>query len=271
MIARWRLATAAIVFLLQLQPVLAARAGSAGDVALAYVRALGSGDYAKAYGLLAADSQRYFGNLDNYRSVWTCERFSATRAQALKVSPAPGGTIVTLREQIAYFNHGTQRMAHGTITAPYLVIRERGSYRVLDGGHPYRSFVPNGAIAADANGARIIVRELAFYPRRIEVTLTFENDSNGFVTFLPYGRTLLTDGTARYHPLATRDWLLTDRQLFLGLRLAADARYTGQINFAVSRRAGDGPHTFALVVAPALAAGAERPEEFRLPPIIVPG
>lgn len=267
MIGRWPLAAAALASLLQAN---AAAASSASDAALTYVRALGDGDYAKAYALLDQGSQHYFGSLDHYRSVWTSDRFKATRAKVLKTSPMRGGELVTVREQIAYFNQGTQRIARGTITTPYTVVREGDAFRVVDGGHPYRSFVPSGVAASDARGARIIVRELAFYPRRIEVTLTFENQSNGFVTFLPYGRTLLREGSTRYYPLATRDWLLTDRQLFLGLRLAADARYTGQINFAVSRRAGDGAHTFVLVVAPALPAGADRPEEFRLPPIIVP-
>ncbi|MGH7662604.1 MAG: hypothetical protein ACRENA_17010 [Vulcanimicrobiaceae bacterium] len=270
MIRRWPIATAAVILLLQMHAVFAAPSSPAANAALSYASALASGDYAKAYGLLASESQRYFASLDNFRSVWTADRFSGTRAEVLKASPAHGGALVMVREKIAFFNHGTQRMAQGTITTPYTVIRERGAYRVVDGGHPYRSIVPSGIVAGDSGGVRVIVRELAFYPRRIEVTLTFENDSNGFVTFLPYGRTLLRDGTARYHPLATRDWLLTDRQLFLGLRLAADARYTGQINFAVTSRAGDGAHAFALVVAPALPAGADRPEEFRLPPIIVP-
>lgn len=271
MICRWPIATAAMAFLLHAQAAFAAPRGPATEAALGYVRALGSADYAKAYGLLSAGSQRYFGSLENYRSVWTADRFSSAHAQALKIAQAAGGELVTVREQIAYFNHGAQRLARGTITTAYVVIRERGKYRIVDGGHPYRSFVPSRVAARDAGGARVIVRELAFYPRRVEVTLTFENGSNGFVTFLPYGRTLLREGAARYHPLTTRDWLLTDRQLFLGLRLAADARYTGQINFAVWGRVGDGPHTFELIVAPALPAGGERPEEFRLPPIIVPG
>lgn len=270
MIRRWPIATAALMVLLQAGAVFAAPAASAAETALAYVRALGGGDYAKAYALLDAGSQRYFGSLDNYRSVWTSDRFAAGGAKVLKTSAVRGGEVVTVREHVAYFNHGTQRIARGTMTTPYTVIRQRGAYRVIDGGHPYRSFVPTGAIASDAGGTRVIMREMAFYPRRIEVTLTFENASNGFVTFLPYGRTLLREGTTRYYPLATHDWLLTDRQLFLGLRLAANARYTGQINFAVSRRAGDGAHTFALIVAPALPAGADRPEEFRLPPIMVP-
>jgi len=120
------------------------------------------------------------------------------------------------------------------------------------------------------NGVKIIVRELAFYPRRIELALTFENDGNTFITFLPYGRTLLRDGSNFYHPLETRDWLLTDRQLFLGLRLAPNARYTGQIDFLTPGRLDNRARTFDLTVAPALPEGADQPIEFTFPPIAVP-
>lgn len=247
----------------------AAPSGPAVQATLAYVRALGSGDYAKAYAMLTPSAQRYFGNLPNFASVWISDRFSCGRVQALHVQTGRGAQIVTIREQIGYFNYGTQRRAHGTITTSYAVLHEHGRYRIDDGGHPYRSFVPSG-ITAQHRGIKVTVRELAFYARRLEVTLTFENDGQGFVTFLPYGRSFVRDGGAVYHPLRTRDWLLTDRQLFLGLRLAADARYTGQLNFLVDRRLDDRVRSLALVVAPAVGEGAERPEEFDLPPIDVP-
>jgi hypothetical protein len=120
------------------------------------------------------------------------------------------------------------------------------------------------------SGAKVVVRELAFYPRRIELALTFENDGNAFITFLPYGRTLLRDGSNVYHPLDTRNWLLTDRQLFLGLRLAPNARYTGQIDFLTPGRLDDRARTYDLTIAPALPEGADQPVEFVMPPITVP-
>ena len=242
--------------------------GPAVAVALAYARAAGSGDYARAYGLLSHDMQRYFGNLNNYASVWQAEHFGASDVKALRLTEAKGTYLVTVQENVTYLNHGTQAQGHGKLTLGYLVVHESGAYRVVDSGHPYRSFVPQDCVL-DRSGVRVIVRELAFYPRRIELTLTFENGGAGFITFLPYGRTLLRDQFSAYHPLVTRNWLLTDRRLFLGLRLAPDARYTGQIDFLTSGRLDDRERTFALTVAPALPEGAERPEEFALPPIAV--
>ena len=81
---------------------------------------------------------------------------------------------------------------------------------------------------------------------------------------------MLRDDTSVYRPWETRNWLLTDRQLFLGLRLASGARYTGQLNFQVSGRFSDQARTFTLSVAPALREGADAPIEFALPPIAVP-
>ncbi len=243
--------------------------GAAVDVALAYARAVGRSEYEKAYALLATPMQRYFGSLRNYKSVFSAERFSASDPKALRVEQAKDAQIVTLREAIVFLNHGTQQLGHGRLELRYRIVRENNAYRVDDEGHPYRSYVPEGT-SVDRNGAKIIVRELAFYPRRIELALTFENDGNAFITFLPYGRTLLRDGSNVYHPLDTRNWLLTDRQLFLGLRLAPNARYTGQIDFLTPGRLDDRARTYDLTVAPALPEGADQPIEFVLPPIGVP-
>ena len=260
----------AMLALLTPSPSAAAPSGAAVDVALTYARAVGSGNYEKAYALLTTGMQRYFGNLHNYRSVFTAERFHAGDFKALGVQRAGDARIVTLREEITYLNHGTQQLGHGRLQLRYRVVREGNGYRVDDQGHPYRSFLPSGNASVDRNGVKVVVRELAFYPRRIEIALTFENDGNAFMTFLPYGRTLLRDGSNVYHPLDTRNWLLTDRQLFLGLRLAPNARYTGQIDFLAPGRLEDRARTFELTIAPALPEGADQPIEFVMPPITVP-
>lgn len=242
--------------------------GAAVDAALAYARAVGNGDYDAAYAMLTTPMQRYFGSLHNYESVFVAERFSATGAKAVRLEHAKDAQIVTVREAIAFLNHGTQQLGHGQLALRYRIVREGNAYRVDDEGHPYRSYVPDSAVTR--KGVKIIVRELAFYPRRIELALTFENDGNAFITFLPYGRTLLRDGSNVYHPLDTRNWLLTDRQLFLGLRLAPNARYTGQIDFLTPGRLDERAHTYDLTVAPALPEGADQPIEFVLPAIAVP-
>ena len=244
--------------------------GAAVEAALAYARAVGSGAYDTAYAMLTAPMQRYFGSPRNYASVFVAERFSGTGQKAVRVEQAKGAHIVTVRETIAFLNHGTQQLGHGQLTLRYRVVREGNAYRVDDEGHPYRSYVPAGDVAVSRKGAKVIVRELAFYPRRIELALTFENEGNAFITFLPYGRTLLRDGSNVYHPLDTRNWLLTDRQLFLGLRLAPNARYTGQIDFLTPGRLDERAHTYELTVAPALPEGADQPIEFVLPAIAVP-
>ena len=266
-------ALAAVAFAALLVPAVAGAAvppqGKAVDVALAYVRALEAGDYAKAYSMLARSAQRYFGSFENYASVWKADRFSGSHATALTVAAHGEAQFVTIRQEISYFNQGTQRQAHGRITTGYAVVDDAGSYRIDDGGHPYRSLVAS-AVEADRGGAKVILRELAFYPRRIEATVTFENDSPTFVTFLPYGRSVVRDGATTYHPLQTRDWLLTDRQLFLGLRLAPNARYTGQLNFLVPGRLDQRARRLTLDVGPALPQGADAPEHFTLPAIDVP-
>ncbi|MGA3038473.1 MAG: hypothetical protein ABSE64_13425 [Vulcanimicrobiaceae bacterium] len=244
--------------------------GAAVDAAVEYARAVGSGNYAKSYGMLTATMQRYFGSLRNYESVFTAERFSAIGPSAVRVRAVKNAQIVTLRESIQYLNHGTQQLGHGRLELRYRIVREGKAYRVDDEGHPYRSYVPSGTAAIERNGVKVIVRELAFYPRRIELALTFENDGNAFITFLPYGRTLLREGSNVYHPLDTRNWLLTDRALFLGLRLAPNARYTGQIDFLTPGRLDDRARAYDLTIAPALPEGADQPIDFVLPSIAVP-
>ncbi len=69
--------------------------GAAVDVALAYARAVGSGEYEKAYAHLTTTMQRYFGSLRNYESVFTAERFSAADPKALRVEHAKDAQIVT--------------------------------------------------------------------------------------------------------------------------------------------------------------------------------
>jgi hypothetical protein len=247
----------------------AAPRGPAVDAALVYARALGTGDYAKAYGMLSSAARRYFRTTQNYASVWKAERFSASDFQALNTVIAKNAHVVAIRETIHYYNHGQEREMRGKLVMRYTVVREPSGYRIADDGHPYRSVIPEKS-TVDRGGVKLTVAELAFYPRRIEAEVTFENDSSGFVTFLPYGRTVLRDGSAIYRPLVTRNWLLTDRRLFLGLRLAPNARYTGQIDFLTAGRLDDRARTFTLTVAPALREGADQPEEFTLPSIAVP-
>lgn len=119
------------------------------------------------------------------------------------------------------------------------------------------------------SGLRIDVRKVSFFAGRVEMILTFTNQGAGFVTILPYGRTVLRDGSGGiYHPLATKLPALTDRRLYEGLRLAANARYSGALNFQVPARFD--PKRLNLTVAPALRDGMDAPFEAVLPQMNVP-
>ena len=250
-------------------PAEQAPSGPAVTAALAYAAALGGGDYAKAYGMLTDAMQRYFGNVANYASVWKADRYSIANPKAVKTKSSKDLTLVALSAEVGFFDHGAQTERQGRVVLPFVVARERGGYRIDDEGHPYRSFVPPDA-SVDHDGAKVAVRKLSFFGRRIECTVTFENHGESFITFLPYGRTVLRDEQNVYRLFETRDWLLTDRRLFEGLRLAAPARYSGTLNFQADHRLDDRARTFSLTVAPALREGGEKPLEFALPPIAVP-
>jgi hypothetical protein len=75
---------------------------------------------------------------------------------------------------------------------------------------------------------------------------------------LPYGRSTLRDakGTV-FHPIATRLPALTDKALYLGLRLPSSAEYTGFITFATPDRFQ--PASLRLSLAPALSDGGDAP------------
>lgn len=260
-----------VPMLLLPRPLAAAQApsGPAVTAAVVYAVALGSGDYAKAYGLLTGAMQRYYGNVGNYASVWKADRFQITKPQALKTKAVKNATIVAVKAEVAYFDHGAQIERKTRVVLPYVVVKEHGAYRVDDEGHPYRAVVPADA-SVEHDGAKVTVRKISFFLRRIECTVTFENAGEGFITFLPYGRTVLRDEQGVYRLYETRDWFLTDRRLFLGLRLATPARYTGALNFQTERRLDDRARTFSLTVAPALREGGDKPLEFAVPPIAVP-
>ena len=91
-----------------------------------------------------------------------------------------------------------------------------------------------------AHGLRVTVKKVSFYQHAIACVVTFANVGDGFLTLLPYGRSVLRDETGRVYPLIsdTASWNNTDRQLFLGVRLAADAQGDRR---AVVRLAPDSP------------------------------
>ena len=96
--------------------------------------------------------------------------------------------------------------------------------------HAYRIITTN--TSASTNGVRIVVRRIAISNKEIAITMTLQNLQPGFATFLPYGRTILTDDRDDvYRSIETRDWRLTDKGFFLGVRLAGNEQYTGTMRF----------------------------------------
>ena len=145
---------------------------------------------------------------------------------------------------------------------PLGVLSEHGALHVKDPGKPYRAFAASAT--ASVSGLRATVKKVDFYPDRIDVVVTFVNLGDGFVTLLPYGKSVLRDDRGGiYRILATKDWTITDKQLFLGVPLAPNARYTGSLAFSAGR-IGAGKRTWSLTIAPALRQGGDVPFELNL-------
>ena len=133
--------------------------------------------------------------------------------------------------------------------------------------HGYKIVNPNAS--ATINGVRIIVREIAISRKEIVITMTLQNLQPGFATFPPYDRTTLTDDRDDvYRSIETRDWRLTDKQLFLGVRLAGNAQYTGRMRFFAPP--GSAARELHLEISPVMREdpGAQ-PFAVQLPPIAV--
>lgn len=116
----------------------------------------------------------------------------------------------------------------------------------------YTVYTPN--VSGSANGVRVIVRRIGVSRKEIVITMTLQNLAPGFATFLPYNKSVLTDDRDDvYRSLETRDWRLTDKQLFLGVRLAGNGQYTGTMRFLApsgAASAGGRPHALHLEIAP---------------------
>ena len=95
--------------------------------------------------------------------------------------------------------------------------------------------------------------------------VTFVNLGDNFVTLLPYGKSVLRDDRGGvYRILATKDWTITDKPLFQGVRLAPNSQYTGSLAFTAPR-VGDVRRTWSLTLAPALREGADEPFAMTVP------
>ena len=228
-----------------------------------YVDALREARFDTAYGLLTDAERAYYADVAGYRSVFTADGYALRSASILGARGDDRGRVYFVRERIAYVDHRTDLRHEIEATVPLGVLSERGTLHVKDPGKPYRAFA--SASKAQASGLLVSVKKVDFFPNRIDVIVTFANLGDGFVTLLPYGRSVLRDDRGGvYRILATKDWSITDKQLYEGIPLAPSAQYTGSLAFSAPRLPGP-ERGWSLTIAPALREGADVPFEVTIP------
>ena len=222
-----------------------------------YVAALRAQRYDAAYALLEPGARAYFRTAANYASGFTS---SGLRIVAAHVTDARGSDAFRLffvRETLHLNDPAHGKPSGATATVPIGVVQTGTAARIKDLGHPWRAYATLAGGAHD--GLHVSVRNVAYYDRAIDLVVTFANLGDGFVTLLPYGRTVLRDGSGHvYHPIVAKPFTHTDRQLFLGVHLAANAEYTGVLSFATPRLDDRVPH-LTLTVGPNLRDGGDAP------------
>jgi hypothetical protein len=228
-----------------------------------YLAALRDARFDEAYRLLDAAERRYYRNAENLRSIYAADAY---RISVFTLLGAHGddvrGRVYFARETARFRDHAHDLDLTVTATVPVGVVSEPEGWRIKDPGHPWRAFAAHAS--AHVNGIDVTVKKMSFFARRIEAVLTFANTGATFVTVLPYGKSVLRDAAGHpYRLIETRDWSLTDKQLFEGLRLAPNARYTGTLAFACEPLDST-LRSFALTVAPVLADGGDAPFEIRV-------
>ena len=229
----------------------------------AYLHDLQSGAYADAFALLNDQARGYYRNAANFRSIYDADGYRVQKYTLLGARGDANGRVYFARETASFHDHA--RNADNTVTAtlPIGVIAVKGGWRIKDPGHPWRAFASTASVKA--SDLTVSVKKVSFFADRIEVVATFANTGDGFVTVLPYRRSVLRDDLGGvYRVIETKDWGLTDKTLFLGLRLAPSGQYTGVLNFE-STRIDDRARAFTLTIAPALREGADAPFTIDVP------
>ncbi len=224
-----------------------------------YLDAQRAGRYEAAYRLLSDSERAYFGDAASYRSVFDADGIELRAARIVGARGDERGRVFFVRERLAFrdYAHDARRVIEAVV--PLGVLGEHGALHVKDPGKPYRAFAAQAAGSAD--GLRVLVKKVDFYPDRIDVVVTFVNLGDTFVTLLPYGKSVLRDDRGGiYRIAASRDWTVTDKRLFEGVPLAPNAQYTGSLAFAAPRL-GAGKRTWSLTIAPALRQGGDTPFE----------
>ena len=233
-------------------------AGPQAALVRRYVDALAARRYAAAYALLDAPARAYFRNAQNFASVFTADGFAIASYTFVGTRGNAKFRVYFAREAIRLRDPARDVAATATVTVPYGVIGSDARARIKDLGRPWRALATSAS--ATSAGLRVTVKKVSFYQHAIACVVTFANLGNGFLTLLPYGRSVLRDDAGHvYRPIVnTMSWNNTDRRLFLGVRLAADEQVTGVLSFA-SPRLDDTARRYTLTVAPNLRDGTDAP------------
>lgn len=259
---RARVLCVTIVVMLALHASALAATPSPEQVLNRYLQAIQSHAYSRAYGMLNAQSRRYYQTESNFSSVFQAPDVELLRYRILRISGKRRMSVL-VQEEARRSEFGRGRVAV-SLRRSYTVVRENNTYAIVDVGHPYKIIKPE--IGATSNGVRVILHAVEFYPDVIAMTLTMQNLQSGFAMLFPYNKTVLTDDRDRvYHALITKDWRLTDRQLFLGLRLAGNEEYTGVMRFVIPVHAI--AREFHLEISPVVRDRAALPFSVRLPAV----
>jgi hypothetical protein len=223
-----------------------------------YVDALAAKRYAAAYALLDAPARAYFRNARNYASAFTADGFALDSYTLLGARGNAAFRLYFAREAIHVYDPVHDVPSSASVTVAYGVIGTGSRARIKDLGRPWRAVATS--VSSESGGLRVSVKKVSFYAHAIACVVTFTNLGNGFLTLLPYGRSVLRDAGGRiYRPIVnTKSWADTDRELFLGVRLASGAEFTGVLSFAAPRLP-DGALHFTLTVGPNLRDGAALP------------
>lgn len=229
-----------------------------------YLSALMHRDYDTAYAHLTGSERAYFHNARNLASVFESDRFRLRRYALLGSIGTGARRIVFVKEQFSVKDFAHNRDVTFDATVPYGVVLSDRHYDVKDAGHPWKAIVLN--VDSSKRGAYIVVRKVSFFPKYVQLLVTFVNTGDGFLTILPYRKSVLKDDAGLiYRIIEVKDWRITDKQLFLGLRIAGNAQYTGFLNFGLPN--GSIAGNLHLEVAPLLRDRDAVPFSVSLPAI----
>ena len=224
----------------------------------AYLSALKRADYPAAFALLSSRDRAYFRNAQNFASIFTADALVLRSFKLLGANGDGRGRVFFAHESLGFYNHLKNERLKGEVDVLLGALNDHG-WKVRDLGHPWKAYPADATQSVD--NLRVQIRKVSYFERRIEVIVNFANLGSSFVTVLPYGKSVLRDDRGNvYRILATKDPVLTDRQLFIGLRLAPNAQYSGALQFETPVL-DDVPHALALTISPFLRDGSDVPGE----------